>query len=422
MENDMYSGILGTGSLRARDAGTASILSRILLLFALIFASLAGSEINASESGVFPDRIVFGQSAPFSGPAWKIAQSITTGIQIAFDEINSQGGINGRQLELVSEDDSYDPAKTREIIQSFIDSDEIFAIIGSVGTPTARVTAALADRHYMPFIAPWSGAGLLRDKERYSTVVNLRPTYKQEANAWVEYLTGIGIDRIAVFYRDDAYGRVGLRGVVEELRKRGMLLVARGSHARNVTVVSSAVWEIRQSEPQAIGMVTSYRTASDFIRHTRLQGLDPVFINLSVVGAQALVDELGDDAQGIIFSQVMPSPYDQSLPLVVQFTKSVDDYARKNSLDADTLKNYISLEGYLAARFVIHVLQRIDSGEITRKAMLDYIFDSQTFEIGGVKLLFKEGGNQGLHKIYITEIGENNQILTLDSIELEDNS
>ncbi len=408
-------------SLRSNRVSVLKVLYSTLVMLVLISLS-AGSEVRASESGVFSDRIVFGQSASRSGRTVKIAQSLSSGIRAAFGEINSQGGISGRRLLLVSEDDSYDPAITRQITQSFIDSNEIFAIIGSIGTPTGKVAAALTHQYNVPFIAPFSGAGLLRNKKRYSTVVNLRPTYKQETRAWVEYLTSIGIDRIAVFYRDDAYGRTGLRGVVEELRKRNLLLVARGSHARNLTVASSAVWEIRDSQPQAIGMVSSYRAASDFIRYTRLHGLNPLFINLSVVGVQALIEELGDEAQGLVFSQVFPSLNDKSLPIVAQFTKSMDEFARKNSLDAKSVKNYVSFEGYLAARFVIHVLQRIDDDGITRQSLLDYIFNTQEFDIGGVKLFFKEGENQGLHKVYITEIGAGNQIVTLGSIDMLENN
>ena len=416
----MHSGLLGLASTRA-NFFTKPVSSSLILLFSLTFIFLGGSEVKASDSGVFDDRIVFGQSGPFSGRTEKIARSLASGIRAAFDEVNSQGGINGRRLELLSEDDSYDPAKTRQIAQSFIDSNEIFAIIGSIGTPTGKVTAALADRHKIPFIAPFTGADFLRNKQRYSTVVNLRPTYKQETKAWVEYLTRNGFNRIAVFYRDDAYGRNGLRGVVEELRKRDLLLAARGSHARNVSVTSSAVWEIRQSEPQAIGMVSSYAAASDFIRNTRLQGLNPKFINLSAVNSQGLIDELGDDAQGVLVSQIVPSPQDLSLPLVAQFTKSMENYAEKNSLDSESLKSYISLEGYLAARFVIHVLQQIDDSKPTRQALLDHIFNTQEFDIGGVNLFFKEGENQGLHKVYMTEIGKNNEILMLDSVDMQDN-
>ena len=398
---------------------TAKALYCIVLLLVLIFVSLASSQVKAAEPGVSPDRIVFGQSAPLTGRTSKIAHSMGAGIRAAFDEINLQGGISGRRLELVSEDDAYDPAKAKQVVQSFIDSKEIFAIIGSIGTPTAKITAALADEHGVPFIAPFTGSERLRNKQRYSTVVNLRPTYKQETSAWVEYLSGIGISRIAVFYRDGTYGRAGLRGVVEALRKRDLLLAARGSHARNLTAVSSAVWEIRQSDPQAIGMVSSYRATSDFIRHARLQGLNPVFLNLSVVGVQAVIDELGDEAQGIIVSQVFPSPHDQSVPLVAQFTKSIDEYAAKNALDAELMKNYITLEGYLAAHLVIHVLQQIDDGELTRKALLDYIFNTQEIEIGGVQLVFKAGENQGLHKVYITEIGTDNRLVTLKSIDMQ---
>ena len=149
-EKEMPGELLRLASLRNRRAGGLNVLCSILLMLALISLS-ADSEVWASESGVFSDRIVFGQSAPLSGRTQKIAQSMMAGIRAAFDEINSQGGIGGRQLILVSEDDSYDPVKARQITQSFIDSNEIFAIIGSIGTPTAKVTAALADQYQPAF-------------------------------------------------------------------------------------------------------------------------------------------------------------------------------------------------------------------------------------------------------------------------------
>ncbi|MDE0308909.1 MAG: ABC transporter substrate-binding protein [Acidiferrobacterales bacterium] len=403
---------------RITDSRMVSVV--FLLSFALTLATLAGSQVKASDPGVFPDRIVFGQTGPFSGRTERIANSLAWGIRAAFDEVNSQGGINGRRLELLSKDDAYNPAKTKEIAQSFIDSNEIFAFIGSVGTPTGRVTAALADQYGLPFISPYTGAEFLRSKQRYGTVVNLRPAYSEETKAWIEYLTGIGIDRIAVFYRDDAYGRTGLRGVMQELRKRELLLAARGSHARNLTVASSAVWDIRQAEPQAIGIVSSYAATSSFIRNARLQGLNPKFVSLSAVGSEALIDELGDDAQGVLISQVMPSTNDHSVPLVAQFNRAMDAYAMRNDLDSDSWLSYIAFEGYLAARFVIQVLQSADEGEPTRKALLDHIFDTQEFEIGGIDLHFEEGQNQGLHTVYMTEVGRNNQIVVLDSIDVRD--
>ena len=163
------------------------------------------------------DRILFGQSAAFSGPAQALGQGMRLGIQAAFHEQNQAGGVHGRMLELTTLDDQYEPHLAYGNTLNLINRERVFALIGEVGTPTSRSASPLANAEDVPFIAPFTGAGFLREAE-LENVVNLRASYHQEAEEMVARLTeDLGITRVAVMYQNDSYGQSGLDGVVDAL-------------------------------------------------------------------------------------------------------------------------------------------------------------------------------------------------------------
>ena len=189
------------------------------------------------EDGVFKDKIQFGQVAALGGPAQALGQGVREGILAAFDEANRAGDINGRKLELKSVDDGYEPEKTIKATKKMIGEDKVFALVGAVGTPTSKAGQPIATASKVPFIGPFTGAEFLRNPyNRY--VINIRSSYFQETEAWIEHLTrNIGITRIAILYQDDAFGLAGLEGV-QAMAKRKMSLVASGAFKRNTTAVN----------------------------------------------------------------------------------------------------------------------------------------------------------------------------------------
>ena len=181
---------------------------RLLLTAALALCAYQGTA-NA-EVGVTTDRILFGQSAAMDGAAKALGQGMLEGISAAFDEANRNGGVKGRKLELVSYDDGYEPEKAIANTNRLIDEDQVFALIGEVGTPTSKAVQPIATAKQVPFIGPFTGAGFLRNAS-LGNVVNVRGTYDQETEAWVKHLTeDLNFDRIAILYQDDSFGRVGL--------------------------------------------------------------------------------------------------------------------------------------------------------------------------------------------------------------------
>ena len=196
----------------------------------------------SSDPGIFPDRVLFGQSAAFSGPAQGLGIEMRRGIEVAFAEANRTGGVDGRRLELVSADDAYEPEAAITNAQQLIDFHNVFALIGSVGTPTSRSTVPVAGEAGVPFIAPFTGAAFLRDPE-LEHVINLRASYAQETESMVgHFVDRRGMERVGVLYQDDSFGRTGYNGARIALARRGLEPVGVGLYPRNTTAVKTALF------------------------------------------------------------------------------------------------------------------------------------------------------------------------------------
>lgn len=367
--------------------------SRLFFASAFVFG-LAGTGALA-EDGVTKDKIVFGQVAALEGPAQALGQGMREGILAAFEEANRAGGIGGRKLELKSADDGYEPEKMIVAMKKMLGEDKVFAIVGPVGTPTAKAGQPIATEAKVPFIGPFTGAEFLRNPyNRY--VVNVRSSYFQETEAWIEHLTkDLGITKIAILYQDDTFGLAGLDGVKLAMTKRNISVVASGTFKRNTTAVKSALLDIMKAKPEAVVTVGPYKPIAEFIKLARQVKLDAVFVAISFVGSDALAMELGDKGAGVVVSQVVPFPWDKAVPVVASYHSALA------ALSPNAKPGFISLEGYLVGRLVIEALKRIP-GEPTREALLDSIFNPGAFDLGGVKLTYGPNRNQGMDEVFFT--------------------
>jgi ABC-type branched-subunit amino acid transport system substrate-binding protein len=352
--------------------------------------------VAKAEQGVSNDRIVFGQAAPLEGPAAQLGLDMQAGIRAAFEEANKAGGVKGRKLDLVSIDDGYEPNKSIEATKKLLDEHKVFALVGPVGTPTSAATQPIALQSGVPFVGPFTGAEFLRNPFQ-PNVVNVRGSYFQETEEMVERLTkDRGITRISIFYQDDAFGRAGLAGVQKALAKRSMELAAEGTFERNTVAVKGALLSIQKGKPEAVIMVGPYRPCAEFIKLARQIKLDAVMVNISFVGSNALAKEAGAAGAGVVVTQVVPFPGDASIPVVARYQAAL------KAADPEAQPGFGTLEGYMVGRVVIAALEKIE-GEPTRRALLDTIF-SNTFDLGGVKLVYGANDNQGMDDVFLTII------------------
>ncbi len=375
------------------------MIKKIVFAFGALIALPAAAQ---PQPGVTADKILLGQAAVFTGPAAQLGTQMRNGIKTYFDFVNEKGGVHGRKLELVSEDDGYDPAKAPAASQALIDKHKVFALLGYVGTPTGVAHLKVTTAAKVPLVGMFTGAEVLREPmNRY--VFHVRASYYDETDKIVEQVVSTGGKKIAVFYQDDAYGEAGRKGTELALTKRTMKIHSTGTVERNTLKVEKAVEAINASQPDAVVMVGAYAACAEFIRQMKKAGSGAQFYNVSFVGSKALSDALGNEGVGVAISQVVPFPWGTGVPVV----KEYQALAKKANL-ADY--NFSAMEGFLVAKVMVEGLRR--SGKnLTREGFVDAMEKMQDVDIGGFFVSYSPKSHTGSKFVDLTIIGRDGKFL-----------
>ncbi len=156
-----------------------NLYQKIFFLLLIIGWSISPNITLANDSGVTDNAIILGQSCALSGPSEDLGKEMRAGIISALDQENIKGGIHGRQIKLISRDDYYEPGQAIKNTLDLISNENVFALIGEVGTPTSRVVLPIIKKEKIPFIAPFTGAEFLRSPINRE-VLNVRAGYNEE--------------------------------------------------------------------------------------------------------------------------------------------------------------------------------------------------------------------------------------------------
>nr|WP_226491408.1 ABC transporter substrate-binding protein [Hydrogenophaga taeniospiralis] len=344
--------------------------------------------------------IVLGQSGPFTGPSAQLGLQFHIGAQLYLEQVNAQGGVHGRRIEIKRLDDGYEPERCVANTKQFI-ADGVFALFGYVGTPTSLAALPVATAAKLPLFAPFTGAQALREPfNRY--VIHVRASYFEETAAIVRQITSVGIKRVAVFYQNDAYGAAGLEGVQRALKTLDLEPAVVGTVERNSTDVTQALKDILAVKPEAVVQVGAYKACATFIRLARQQGYSGNFYNVSFVGTQALLDELGSVAKGVSVSQVMPFPYSPATPVSGEYLTALKD---KRGLSP----NYSGMEGFVAAKVLVEALKRAGRG-VTREGFIDAIDGMKNVNLGGFPVDFGPQKHTGSRFVELTLLTEDGRV------------
>ena len=378
--------------------------ARILFLAALLCFPAA---LPAADEPV----ILFGQSAALTGPTSELGTGMKLGLDAAFNEINANGGIHGYQLRLTSLDDGYEPEAAIVNTRRLIEEEQVFALIGPVGTPTSTAAQPIATEAGVPYIGAFTGAEFLRDAEALPNVINVRASYFQETEEMAARLSeDLGFDTVSIFYQDDSYGRAGLAGLRRAVDIYGMEIGAEVSYPRNTEAVKLALLDLRRAGAEAVVIIGAYQPASTMIRWARKLDYSPYFVNISFIGSEALARTLGEDGEGVYVTQVVPFPENASLPVVAEYQAAL------RRIDSGATPSFVSLEGYLAGRLAAEGL-RLAGSEPTREGFLRSLKTSGEIDLSGFSLTYGMNDNQGSDQVYLTVIDENGDFASVDAIE-----
>ncbi|MEK9953633.1 MAG: ABC transporter substrate-binding protein [Curvibacter sp.] len=374
---------------------------RLVQVLAVAGLVLAGVTAR-SETGVSDKEILVGQFAAFSGPAAQLGQRLNIGIQAHFRAVNEQGGVNGRTLRLLTRDDGYEPDKAVAAVKGLIEQDQVFALVGAVGTPTGLAAVPVLTAAKVPLVGMFTGAQALREPFNRQ-VFHVRASYFDETERIVQHLTTLGVKRIAVFYQNDAYGKAGLEGVTRALDKRQLKPAATATVERNTVDVAAALNAILPAQPEAVVQIGAYKACAEFIKQARGKGYGGQFFNVSFVGSKALADELGAAGMGVVISQVVPFPYIPSSPVVREYQQRMKE-AGQTELD------FSSMEGFLIARVFVEGVRRAGRN-LTRESLITGLESMKDVNLGGFEISYSPRDHSGSRYTDLTIIGRDGRFV-----------
>lgn len=345
---------------------------RIVVLAGIFFAALTGA--SGQTPGVSEKEITIGSCAALEGPSSFLGRETVRGAEIYFQMVNDAGGVLGRKLKLISRDDSYDPTKAQACWDK-LQAEKVFAMGFFVGTPTAVKYVPLAESAQIPLIGLFTGAQTLYTPTRH-WVINVRASYFDETADQIDGLwKTLGYHKIGVIYPDDAFGGAVLLGVQTALKEHNSEPVATASYARQTQAVDAAIDKVKAANPDAVVVVGPANTVAPILNKAHAKGWKPLFLTVSFVGTDELIQDAGTDVEGMVITQVVPPYYLTDLKTVALYRRTLQKYA------PDARPNFVSLEGFVDAMVMVEGLKKAGK-DLTREGFIQAVESLHDVDMG----------------------------------------
>lgn len=331
------------------------------------------------------DPLVIGQTFVGSGPLAALSKEPLAGIRAMFDAVNSKGGVHGHRIELKQMDDGYDAERAAENVRQLAQSGAV-AVLMPIGTTSSVGALKAANEARLPLVAPYSGAGPVMKYSEYG--FPLRISFDEEYGRIVDHLFTLGLTRIAFAYNDNPGARSAMEATRRFVEQRGQKLVGSVAVRQDGADAADRARELAALQPQAVVLSVTNTVAAPFIQAYRASGAAARFYSFSFLDGPSLYNAIGTNATGVVVSQVVPYPWNNSVPVIAEYQTAMRKAGAKNF-------SYASLEGYVAAKTLVEAIKRAgpNPGPAAIKKALETL---GTFDLGGLHLRYGPGDHAGL--------------------------
>lgn len=350
-------------------------LSRFLAL--AVTLSLWGAALQA--------EILVGQTVGVTGAVAATVEEAGIGAMLYIDAVNEKGGINGEKIKILTLDDKFDTKLTALNARKLIEENGVVALFMTRGTPHTEGIIPILDQYGVPLIGPSTGAMVFHQPARRH-IFNVRATYQREAEKAIAHLASIGIARIALIYVDDTFGSDGLQGAQNGLATAKLKAVALEKFDRSKPDFSTIAPLVAKADPQAIMIIGSGTAVVSGIKAVKAAGSGAQLVTLSNNASGGFVKLLGDQARGVIVSQVLPQTF--RFTLVKEATQLANAHNIKDLSPA-------MLEGFASAKVLVEALRR-SGPKPTRERLQATLEGLQSFDLGGLIISYSPTDHTGL--------------------------
>jgi branched-chain amino acid transport system substrate-binding protein len=358
-------------------------LNKTTAILAALALVATGVHAQKASQGVSKNEIVLGSIEDLSGPIAGFGKQARNGMMLRVDEINEQGGINGRKVRLIVEDSAYDPKKAVLAAQKLVNQDKIFMMMGHIGTATNMAAMPIQFEKDVINFFPITAA-----REMYEPFHRLKYSYAatyydQMRNAAPKLVKEKGAKKVCTMYQDDDFGLEVKRGAEDGLKTMSMKFAEETTYKRGATDFSSQVQKMQASGCDMIVLGTLIRETIGAIGTARKLGYNPIFLGSS--GAYTdLIHKLGGPAMnGLYATMTVQNPYLDAASQPIRF------WASKYQTKFNEEPTVFSVYGY----FIIDSFAKV-AGKAGANLSTDSfikVMDTLTLEpdmFGGAKMTF----------------------------------
>ncbi len=384
----------------------------VVLLLTLFVA--VGLSVSASaEVGITDTEIVIGSHQDLSGPIAGWGTQVKNGLLMRAKEINDAGGIHGRKIRMIIEDNAYDPKKAIMVTNKMISRDKVFAFVGNMGSPTAGATKPLISRKKIPQMFPLTAASLFFDPyDRYS-FGGWVPYYDQARCAVKFFVEEKKYTKFGLMFQDDEMGHIMKKGVEDQLAVHNMKLIAAESYKRGATDFSSQIAKLKKADVQVVCLATVIRETVGALKEAKKLNWDVDMVGYSPAYTSYVVGlclKAGFSPDGFYATGQTPYIYaDSKFESVQKFWKDHNEMFGKDP-DIPTSAGYGALD------YFILVADKVGPN-LTREAWIDAAENFGTYDdpyFHGVPITFDSKQHQGADSAIMSQVKGNKFIKIAD--------
>lgn len=341
-------------------------------------------------------QLLIGQTVGVTGAVAATVKESMAGAKLYLDSVNAKGGIRGEKVQLITLDDKFDVKQAQENARILVEDRHVLALFMNRGTPHTEALLPLLAKHDIALIGPSTGAMVLHQPVKRQ-VFNVRSSYQREAQKAVQHLVTVGITRIALVHVDDSFGLDGLAGAQSGLEKASVKPQVVLKFDRTKPDFGILIPEVIKSQAQAVIWIGSGTAVADGVKALRAAGSSAQVVTLSNNASSGFIKLLGEQARGVIITQVLPSERATSYA----FVKEAQDLARaQKGLELSPAV----LEGFVSAKVLVEALRRA-SPQPTRAKIITALEAMDKFNVGGLDLSFSSTDHSGLDFVDLSIIG-----------------
>jgi branched-chain amino acid transport system substrate-binding protein len=352
----------------------------------LAAALLSPTAIYAAEPGVSASEIVVGQNITLQGGKNRYGVAALDGIKLHFDAVNAAGGVHGRKIVLRTQDDD-NKAPTAEANARKLIAEGAFILFASQEGGPSTAVAKVAEELRVPFFGPMAGSPNLR-RPHSPMVFPVRAEHKDEFRALMDWGRRTGLKSVGFFHADSDVGRAHLENVKIAAAELGMSVTLALPFSGDISeqMLDEMANQIAAVLPDMLMNHGSAGVYAKLIAKARKTRVKTNFMAVNS-GSTQLAADLGPLAHGMVFAQVVPSPWERKHAIAREYQEAM------NKSRPGVALSYGGLEGYLTAKALVMALQATGK-ELTRASFVNAL-ERSNFDLGGMTVRYSPKSHDG---------------------------